>query len=159
MKKLALSLGVAAALSVLAVPGAFAKEITSGGPVTPPAPVPAATPCAAVTSITALGRKTTGEPAFGFEINGDYAVTSCSSIAETVVVHVTFSNWNTGTVLSSYDAETTPLAAGKGTKGLFHFGFLPQRSSYKIEVTVSDAATGDVLASRWTVAGTPAAKV
>ncbi len=159
MKKLVLFLGVIAAAAVLAVPAALAKEIGSGSPVTPPTPAPVTAPCATVTSVSVLGKKVGGEPAFGFAVSGDYAVTSCSTLAETVVIHVNFSNWATGELLQSYDAETTPLLAGKGTKGLLHFGGLPQRTTFKVEIVVTDAATGALLASRWTTAGTPAAKV
>ena len=113
MKKLVLFLGVVAAAAVLAVPAALAKEIGSGGIVTPPTPAPVTTPCATVTSVSVLGKKAGGEPAFGFQVSGDYAVTSCSTLPETVVVHVNFSKWGTGELLQSYDAETTPLLAGK----------------------------------------------
>ena len=134
-----LFLGIVVAAAVLAVPAALAKEIASGGTVTPAAPAPVTIPCAAVTSVSLPGEKVGGEPAFGFAVSGDSAVTSCSTLPETVVVHVTYSNWATGELLQ--------------------FGGLPQRTTFKGEIVVTDAATGAVIASRWTTAGTPAAEV
>lgn len=158
MKKLALLLGTAIAAAALLVPAAMAKEIGSGGTVTPPPPVAVAAPCAKVDSI-ALKATKMGADLFRFEATGDYAVSSCSTNAETVSITVTFREYFTGVVWSTYLDQTVTLLPGKNTRGLLGFYGLPGRTTFAADIVVTDAATGAVLATRTGAVGTPAPKV
>lgn len=113
-----------------------------GGTVTP---TPTAAPCATVESFTMKGSKggATAEVLTGFNI------VSCSTNTESIVYDMVLSGAFTKVIywtVSDWPAGT--LAAGKSTSEKWTMGGVPYYTATRLDITVKDAATGAVLATK-----------
>jgi len=107
--------------------------------------------CATLTSVTApVGYYSTWAAVWN-----DFTIQSCSTGTDTVTVQVTETNVSTGSV--DYDV-IFPIVLGGGQNASYVLDndFAPFNTTYRIDYTVRDSATGAVLSTASTTATTPA---
>lgn len=130
MKNRILATGIISAILFTASSLAFAKELASGGVITP-----AATACDPVKSITYKGDATTGETGLA-SITVNYSVSPCD---KTVPVRIGVTMVETASGVAFY-TNNDSLLSDKFTM----FGVKPN-TSYVVTVTVYNTTTGEVL--------------
>jgi hypothetical protein len=123
---------------------------TNTGGVNDPSP---AVPCATLSNLAAP----VGYYSIYAALWNDVTIQSCSSGDETVQLHVTNTNHDTGTV--DYDVTTTYfLKKGSNAGVVIDNDFAPFNTNYDVRFDVSDASTGAPLATASTTATTPPQK-
>lgn len=127
-KFLVLALGGAALLAAAVPATSFAKEIGSGGGGT----TTGTTTCSPITSLTVKADPKVGETGLA-SLDATYGVKPCIN-GQTVTVDVNVSEYLTGALF--VDMPSSPL------NGKFTLNGIKVRVTYKVTVTVVDAATG-----------------
>ena len=127
--------------------------VSGGGGGTVTAPPPPAAPCAQISSY----KVTTGKYQSWAAIWANYTVKNCG-IDESQTVTVDMINYATGNVDYSRSLPTW-LGVSKTVSQLWDNDFAPWSTTYQVRITVTETATGAVLATQSIDAGTGVPKI